>query len=169
MNASSNPHAPVAPIAPFAPQIRLYQDWLKARLGLSFETYNELWQWSITDLDAFWQSIWDYFDMRSPTPHSQVLAQNLMPGGQWFPGAQFNYAQQVLRHVQPADQAGFMALICRNEKGQHSEMSKMQCPLCDRHQNGAASPADHRVKSRPYRSGQFFPLLVPIQYYGLHS
>ncbi len=123
MNASSNPHAPAAPIAPFAPQIRLYQDWLKAHLGLSFETYKELWQWSITDLDAFWQSIWDYFDMRSPTPHSQVLAKNAMPGGQWFPGAQFNYAQQVLRHVQPADQAGFMALICRNEKGQHSEMS----------------------------------------------
>ena len=66
MTASSTPHTPAAPIAPFAPQIRLYQDWLKAHLGLSFETYNELWQWSITDLDAFWQSIWDYFDMRSP-------------------------------------------------------------------------------------------------------
>ena len=64
MNASLTSPAPVLRATPFVPQIRLYQDWLKAHRGLSFETYNELWQWSITDLDAFWQSIWDYFDMR---------------------------------------------------------------------------------------------------------
>ena len=123
MNASLTPPASSATTAPFLPQIRLYQDWLKAHRGLSFESYNALWQWSITDLDAFWQSIWDYFDMQSPTPHTQVLAHNVMPGGQWFVGAQVNYAQQVLRHVNPAHQAGFMALICRNEKGQHRELS----------------------------------------------
>ena len=117
------PKLSAAPTAPFVPQIRLYQDWLHKHRGLSFENYNALWQWSITELDAFWQSIWDYFDMQSPTPHTQVLAHNIMPGGQWFSGAQVNYAQQVLRHVQPASDAGFMALICRNEKGQHSEMS----------------------------------------------
>ena len=126
MNASATPTptaAPPTPGAPFLPQIGLYQDWLKTHRGLSFESYNALWQWSITDLDAFWQSIWDYFDLQSPTPHKQVLTQNIMPGGRWFEGAQVNYAQQVLRHVQPADQAGFMALICRNEKGQHRELS----------------------------------------------
>ncbi|WP_297725566.1 acetoacetate--CoA ligase [Limnohabitans sp. Rim8] len=124
MNASSTSHAQGAPSAtPFLPQIRLYQDWLKANRGLSFDTYNALWQWSITDIDAFWQSMWDYFDLQSPTPHTQVLAQNVMPGGQWFSGAQVNYAHQVLRHVKPAHAAGFMAVICRNEKGQHCEMS----------------------------------------------
>jgi acetoacetyl-CoA synthetase len=124
MNASSTSHAQGVPSAtPFLPQIRLYQDWLKANRGLSFDTYNALWQWSITDIDAFWQSMWDYFDLQSPTPHTQVLTQNVMPGGQWFSGAQVNYAHQVLRHVKPAHAAGFMAVICRNEKGQHREMS----------------------------------------------
>ena len=108
---------------PYVPQIRLYQDWLRDQRGLSFASYHELWRWSITDLDAFWQSIWDYFQMQSPTPHTAVLARNVMPGAVWFPGAQTNYAHQVLRHVQPAHAAGFAAVISRNEKGQHREIS----------------------------------------------
>jgi acetoacetyl-CoA synthetase len=108
---------------PFVPQIRLYQDWLRQHRGLTFATYDALWRWSVTDLDAFWQSVWDYFDLQSPTPHTAVLARNVMPGAEWFPGAQVNYAQQVFRHVVPADQAGLQALISRNEKGQHRELS----------------------------------------------
>ena len=53
---------------PYAPQIRRYQDWLQAQHGLRFDDYDALWRWSTTDLDAFWQSIWDYFDIQSPTP-----------------------------------------------------------------------------------------------------
>jgi acetoacetyl-CoA synthetase len=109
--------------APYLPQIRLYQNWLRDERGLSFATYNDLWRWSVTELDAFWQSIWDYFDFQSPTPHSAVLANNVMPGAKWFPGAQTNYAHQVLRHVQPAHAAGFLAVISHNEKGLRREMT----------------------------------------------
>ena len=111
------------PTAPFVPQIRLYQDWLSRERGLRFDSYDALWRWSTTELDAFWQSIWDYFDLRSPTPHSAVLERNVMPGARWFPGAQVNYAQQVFRHVQPAHAAGFPAVISRNEKGRHVELT----------------------------------------------
>jgi acetoacetyl-CoA synthetase len=100
----------------WTPQIRLYQNWLAAERGLSFDSYDALWRWSIADLDAFWQSIWDYFDLQSPTPHTAVLASREMPGAQWFPGAQVNYAQQVLRHVDAAHAAGFSAILSHNEK-----------------------------------------------------
>lgn len=119
MNNVNHPCAP----APHLPQIRLYQNWLRDERGLSFATYNDLWRWSVTELDAFWQSIWDYFDLQSPTPHTAVLANNVMPGAKWFPGAQTNYAHQVLRHVQPAHEAGFLAVISHNEKGLRREMS----------------------------------------------
>jgi acetoacetyl-CoA synthetase len=46
-----------------------------------------------------------------------------MPGAQWFPGAQVNYARQVLRHVDAAHAAGLPAIISRNEKGQHRELT----------------------------------------------
>ena len=119
MNTATRPTAP----APHLPQIRLYQNWLRDQRGLSFASYNDLWRWSVTELDAFWQSIWDYFDFQSPTPHTAVLANNVMPGAKWFPGAQTNYAHQVFRHVQPAHQAGFLAVISHNEKGQRREMT----------------------------------------------
>ncbi|ADU97875.1 acetoacetate--CoA ligase [Alicycliphilus denitrificans] len=108
---------------PYVPQIRLYQDWLQARRGLRFDGYDALWRWSVTELDAFWQSVWDYFDLQSPTPHDAVLARNVMPGARWFPGAQVNYARQVLRHVDAAHAAGQPALVARNERGQHRELS----------------------------------------------
>ena len=109
--------------APFIPQIRLYQNWLRDRHGLVFDNYDALWRWSTTDLDAFWQSIWDYFDLQSPTPHTTALAKNTMPGAQWFPGAQVNYARQVLRHADAAHAAGLPAVVSSNEKRQQRELS----------------------------------------------
>jgi acetoacetyl-CoA synthetase len=109
--------------APYVPQIRLYQQWLAEHRGLRFDSYDALWRWSTTELDAFWQSIWDYFELQSPTPHTAVLARNVMPGASWFPGAKANYAQQVMRHVQAAHAAGFAAVVARNEKGRRTELS----------------------------------------------
>ena len=108
---------------PYIPQIRLYQDWLARERGLTFASYDALWRWSVTDLEAFWQSIWDYFEVYSPTPHSAALAENRMPGAVWFPGAQVNYAQQVLRHAGAAHAAGLSAIICENELGEVRYMS----------------------------------------------
>ena len=72
--------------APHRPQIRLYQEWLQASRGLSFDSYDALWQWSVTDLNAFWQSIWDYFKLQSPTPHSAVLAVSRAGSSRQQPG-----------------------------------------------------------------------------------
>ncbi len=126
---STAPASPAAgtqmpgPPPPFIPQIRLYQDWLRRERGLAFADYDALWRWSVSDLDAFWQSVWDYFEVESPTPHRAVLARNAMPGAEWFPGAQVNYARQALRHVAAAHAAGQPAIISRNEKGLHRELA----------------------------------------------
>ena len=114
---------PTVPSSERIPAIRHYQNWLRDMRGLHFASYHALWHWSVTDLDAFWQSIWDYFDMQSPTPHSAALAHNVMPGAVWFPGAQVNYARQVLRHVASAEAAGLTAIVSDNEKGQVRELS----------------------------------------------
>ena len=111
------------PAPPHQAQIRLYQDWLRDQRGLVFDNYDELWRWSTTELDAFWQSIWDYFELQSPTAHSSALARNVMPGAEWFPGAQVNYARQVLRHVDAAQAAGVPAVISSNEKRQLRALS----------------------------------------------
>ncbi len=103
------------PTPPYIPQIRLYQDWLRRERGLSFEDYEALRRWSVTDLEGFWQSIWDYFALQSPTPHTAVLEHRTMPGARWFTGAQVNYVQQVFRHVDAAHAAGMPAIVSHNE------------------------------------------------------
>jgi acetoacetyl-CoA synthetase len=109
--------------APFVPQIRLYQNWLRETRGLAFDSYDALWRWSVTDLDAFWQSIWDFSGMHSPTPASAVIADAHMPGARWFPGAQVNYAREVLRHADAAHAAGMPAIVSENELCEVREMS----------------------------------------------
>ena len=42
-----------------------YMEWLRSERGLGFDSYDELWRWSVTDLEAFWVSIWEYFEVRS--------------------------------------------------------------------------------------------------------
>ena len=68
-------------------EIGRYLTRLALRRGLTFESYAELWQWSVTDLEAFWSSIWDHFGVLSHTPHEAILAERTMPGAVWFPGA----------------------------------------------------------------------------------
>ena len=108
---------------PSVPHMTRYRLWLGDQRGLKFPDYEALRQWSVCELDAFWQSIWDYFDLRSPTPHSAVLAQREMPGAVWFPGARVNYARQVLRHVEAADAAGQPAIVFCGEDGMLAETS----------------------------------------------
>jgi acetoacetyl-CoA synthetase len=76
-----------------------YMSWLnKADLD-----YAALWQWSVDDLPAFWQSIWDYFEVIAGEKPTAVLADAGMPGAKWFPGATLNYAEHVLRMPGLAD------------------------------------------------------------------
>jgi acetoacetyl-CoA synthetase len=77
-------------------QMTAYMRWLEAERGLRFEDYNALWEWSVADLQAFWASIWDYFDVQG-TPYAEVLADPSMPGAEWFTGAELNYAEHVFR------------------------------------------------------------------------
>ncbi|OOC54814.1 acetoacetate--CoA ligase [Nocardiopsis sinuspersici] len=57
--------------------------------------YDSLWRWSVTDVDGFWESVWEYYGVRSETPYERVLGKRTMPGAEWFPGATLNYVQHV--------------------------------------------------------------------------
>ncbi len=74
-----------------------YMKWLQDTRGLAFRDYDGLWNWSVSDLDGFWGSIWEYFNVRSSRPGSHVLTNERMPGAEWFAGARLNYAEHALR------------------------------------------------------------------------
>ncbi len=86
-----------------ASQIQRYMNWLQRERGLSFADYHALWRWSVGDIEAFWASLWDYFDVRAHKPYDRILGRRSMPGAEWFPGAELNFVEQVFRHGQGAD------------------------------------------------------------------
>ena len=71
--------------------------WLKAERGLEFADYPALWEWSVTDLEGFWTAIIAFFDL-PVSGWTAVLPERKMPGADWFPDAQTNFAAQILRH-----------------------------------------------------------------------
>jgi acetoacetyl-CoA synthetase len=82
-----------------------YMRWLEAERGLGFDRYEELWRWSVGDLEAFWGSIWDFFGVLADGERSPVLASREMPGAKWFPGASLNYAEHVFAGKDGAETA----------------------------------------------------------------
>src|SRR5919107_2514756 len=60
--------------------ISRYMEWLDREKGLSFDNYGELWEWSVNELEEFWVSIWEYFEVQTSRPYERVLGSHEMPG-----------------------------------------------------------------------------------------
>jgi len=100
-----------------------YLRFLERARHLTFDNYDELYAWSIDDLDAFWESIWDFFGVREHSPHTAVLADPTMPGAVWFPGATINYAEHALGTWR--DPSG-LALIERSQTRSGTETTRAE-------------------------------------------
>jgi acetoacetyl-CoA synthetase len=86
-----------------AANITRYSAWLEETRGLRFENYEGLWRWSVERLEDFWESIWEYFDVKSESPYECVLRSRRMPGAEWFPGARLSFPQHIFRGKEDAD------------------------------------------------------------------
>jgi acetoacetyl-CoA synthetase len=86
-------------------RLREYMRWLEAERGLSFAGYDELWRWSVDDLEGFWSSIWDFFGVRADGEAERALGSREMPGAEWFAGTSLNYAEHVFADKDDAETA----------------------------------------------------------------
>jgi len=86
-------------------ELTRYQRWLAATHGRTFADYRALWEWSTADLEGFWGSLWEYFDISASTPYERVLGSRTMPGAEWFPGARLSYAEHIFRGKRDDDVA----------------------------------------------------------------
>src|SRR3954463_16258843 len=65
--------------------------------------YDELWRWSVEDLEGFWGALWEWFEIEGA--YERVLGSAEMPGAEWFPGASVNYAERLFRAARPGEPA----------------------------------------------------------------
>ncbi|MEZ4972169.1 MAG: acetoacetate--CoA ligase [Cyclobacteriaceae bacterium] len=96
-----------------------FMAWLSTHRGLTFRNYDELWQWSVDDIDDFWRCVWDYFEIISEGTYEAVRSSDQMPGIKWFEGARLNYAEHVFRNFA----SGETAIIHASEKKATQEIT----------------------------------------------
>ena len=77
--------------------LRKYQDWLETHHQMRLYDYHELWEWSVERPAAFWETIWQYFEVISHSPYTRVMSDDPMPKTRWFEGSTLNYAEHIFR------------------------------------------------------------------------
>lgn len=102
-----------------ATRLHHFQAWLKTERGLEFSQYETLWQWSVDEQETFWQCIWDYFGVQADGATLPVLGSVKMPGAQWFPNTNLNYAEHIFLQATSKRPA----LIARREDRASYEVS----------------------------------------------
>ena len=90
-------------------QLGRYLSWLAEHKKRRYTSYSELWDWSVSDLEGFWESIWQFFEVRAHAPYERVLSSREMPGARWFEGSQLNYAEHALGMPDDADRVAVIA------------------------------------------------------------
>lgn len=75
-----------------------YYEFLRREYNLSFSGYSELYAWSVTEIEVFWESIWKFAEIIHSQPYKKILDKRIMPGAKWFEGAQLNFAENLLKY-----------------------------------------------------------------------
>jgi acetoacetyl-CoA synthetase len=101
-------------------RLREYMHWLEAERGLKLDDYESLWRWSVSDLEAFWSSIWDFFGVQADGGYERVLGNRGMPGAEWFAGSSLNYAEHVFAGKEDAAEAAILHASELRELGELS-------------------------------------------------
>jgi acetoacetyl-CoA synthetase len=96
-----------------------YREWVNKNKKQSFTDYHQLWEWSVTEIEAFWETIWQYFDILHDGNFTSITNGACMPRTKWFDGVQLNYAEHIFRKKTD----DHPAIIFKSESGPIKEMT----------------------------------------------
>jgi len=109
------------PSHPQKTNLAIFQTFVEERVGCAFAEYGEFWQWSVENIELFWDLVAEYFGVAFHCRSDTVLSGHQLPGARWFPGARLNYAEHVFGHAErQGDQA---AIIHQDESGRETILS----------------------------------------------
>ncbi|MGE5491169.1 MAG: acetoacetate--CoA ligase [Actinomycetota bacterium] len=84
-------------------------------------SYADLWRWSVDQPTRFWPKIWEFCGVVGEMGTEVLEDGDRMPGARWFPQAQLNYAENLLKERDDAD-----ALVFWGEDKVKRRMSRHQ-------------------------------------------
>jgi acetoacetyl-CoA synthetase len=109
-------------------RIGAFLAWLDRTRGMQFAGYDELWRWSVADLDGFWQACTEWSGVRWHDWPDVALAHRAMPGADWFPGSSLNYAEHALAAADEAPDD--VAIVARGQTRAPSELTWAELAEC---------------------------------------
>jgi acetoacetyl-CoA synthetase len=94
-------------------------EFVNQKHGTAFQGYPDLYDWSIADIPAFQGAVWEFYEVIHSKPYDKVVeGLDRMPGAHWFPGAELNFAENLLRFRDEHP-----AIIFRSENGSQRGMT----------------------------------------------
>jgi acetoacetyl-CoA synthetase len=72
--------------------------YIETLLGKEFASYQDLYDWSVTDIKEFWKSVWVISGLIHSRTYDKILSDKIMPGAKWFEGAELNFAENLLKY-----------------------------------------------------------------------
>ena len=73
--------------------------FINKKYNQNFTAYDPLYHWSVNNIPDFWAAMWEFAEIKASKTYDQVIEDvTKMPGAKWFPGAQLNFAENLLRY-----------------------------------------------------------------------
>ncbi|MCL6477961.1 MAG: acetoacetate--CoA ligase [Peptococcaceae bacterium] len=121
--------------------------------GKNIKNYDELYDWSVTDIADFWEAVWKFCGVIASKPYDSVVT-NLeeMLAARWFIGSKLNFAENLLRYRDDR-----IALVFRSEAGHREALTYSQ--LYDQVARLAGSMRDFGIKAGDRVAG-FMPNMM---------
>ncbi len=98
-------------------QLTEYTRWLEETRGLDFPEYADLRSWSVQQIEDFWESLWEWFEVDADGS-GPALTDRTMPGARWFEGTKLSYPEHIFRGKEDSD----LAIIHASEIRETSEV-----------------------------------------------
>lgn len=125
-------------------------EFVNTRYNKTFKDYFELYEWSITYIPEFWAAVWDFVGIRASKPYEKVVEDlSVFPGTKWFPGAELNFAENLLRYRDNQNAFIFKCEIRPSQYITYEELYRTVASLADALRKAGVKKGDRVVAYMP--------------------
>src|SRR5690625_4398419 len=75
-----------------------FMNKLAKEKNIKLDTYEKLWEWSVNNVEDYWEFIWKYFNVKHSQGYEQVMKSSSMMDTKWFEGSTLNYVENIFRN-----------------------------------------------------------------------
>lgn len=75
-----------------------FMNVLEKKKNVKLETYQDLWKWSVDNIEDYWEFVWKYFNVKHSQGYEKIMESNSMIDTKWFIGSRVNYAENIFKN-----------------------------------------------------------------------